>query len=180
MIQMKRRISGLLMETRVSHNKQRLHKVGDFRELLASNQEIHENIRPLLRLSLEPIVRCQKTEYAWVSSLGLERPASCRITALTRRTVPSRVPRGASWLGPSTQNTEVALVRAETGLGIERATRVSTASRPVTSGAASHKYLSRSRRHGKYRSAGQLGNCVNWRDVHKAANLRSSHTSLLR
>jgi len=31
------------METHVSHNKQRLHKVGYFRELLASNQEIHEN-----------------------------------------------------------------------------------------------------------------------------------------
>jgi hypothetical protein len=33
------------METGVSHNKQRLHKVGYFRELLASSQEIHENIR---------------------------------------------------------------------------------------------------------------------------------------
>jgi transposase len=39
MVQMKNRISGLLMETGVSHNKQRLHKVKYFRELLASNEE---------------------------------------------------------------------------------------------------------------------------------------------
>ena len=37
MVQMKNRISGLLMETGVSHNKQRLHKAGYFRELLATN-----------------------------------------------------------------------------------------------------------------------------------------------
>jgi hypothetical protein len=51
MVQMKNRISGLLLETGVSHNKQRLHNVGYFRELLSSNEEVHENIRPLLRLS---------------------------------------------------------------------------------------------------------------------------------
>ena len=36
MVQMKNRVSGLLMETGVSHNKQRLHKVGYFPELLAN------------------------------------------------------------------------------------------------------------------------------------------------
>jgi hypothetical protein len=40
MVQMKNRISGLLMETGVSHNKQRLHKVGYFRELLATPLQI--------------------------------------------------------------------------------------------------------------------------------------------
>jgi transposase len=69
MVQTKNRVSGLLMETGVSYNKQRLHKVGYFRELLASNQEIHPSIRPLLKLSRETIVRLQKTEYALVSSL---------------------------------------------------------------------------------------------------------------
>src|ERR1700734_2274525 len=38
MVQTKNRISGLLMETGVTYNKQRLHKVGYFRELLASNE----------------------------------------------------------------------------------------------------------------------------------------------
>ncbi len=69
MVQMKNRVSGLLLETGVSHNKQRLHKVGYFRELISKNEEIQENIRPLLRLSRETIVRCQKTEYALMSSL---------------------------------------------------------------------------------------------------------------
>src|SRR5215472_630895 len=86
MVQMKNRISGLLMETGVSHNKQRLHKVGYFRELLASNPEIHENIRPLLRLSRDTIVRCQKTEYALVNSLKRDPLLAERIQRL--RTVP--------------------------------------------------------------------------------------------
>src|SRR5215470_2467873 len=47
MVQTKNRISGLLMETGVTYNKQRLHKVGYFRELLASNEEVNESIRPL-------------------------------------------------------------------------------------------------------------------------------------
>ena len=69
MVQMKNRISGLLMETGVSHNKQRLHKVKYFRELLATNPEILDSIRPLLKLSRETMVRLQKTEYALISSL---------------------------------------------------------------------------------------------------------------
>ena len=69
MVQMKNRISGLLMETGVSYNKQRLHKVGYFRELLATNKDVHESIRPLLKVSRDTVVRLQKTEYALVSSL---------------------------------------------------------------------------------------------------------------
>src|ERR1700719_2170912 len=69
MVQMKNRISGLLLETGVSHNKQRLHKVKYFRDLLATNKEVNESIRALLKLSRETIVRCQKTERALVSSL---------------------------------------------------------------------------------------------------------------
>lgn len=86
MVQMKNRISGLLMETGVSHNKQRLHKVGYFRELLATNEEVNESIRPLLRLSRETIVRLQKTEYALVSSLERDPMLADRIKRL--RTVP--------------------------------------------------------------------------------------------
>jgi len=86
MVQMKNRVSGLLMETGVSHNKQRLHKVGYFGELLSTNKEVHESIRPLLRLSRETIVRCQKTEYALVSSLQRDPLLAERIKLL--RTVP--------------------------------------------------------------------------------------------
>src|SRR3974377_1189183 len=61
MVQMKNRVSGLLMESGVSHNKQRLHKVGYFREMLASNPEVPAGIRPLLEVSRDTIARCSKT-----------------------------------------------------------------------------------------------------------------------
>ena len=51
MVQMKNRVSGLLVETGVTHNKQPLHKVKYFRELLATNPEVQESIRPLLKLT---------------------------------------------------------------------------------------------------------------------------------
>ena len=86
MVQLKNRVSGLLMETGVSYSKQRLHKVGYFRELLSSNQEIHPNIRPLLKLSRDAIVRLQKTEYTLVSSLQRDPLLADRIKRL--RTVP--------------------------------------------------------------------------------------------
>jgi transposase len=73
MVQLKNRISGLLLETGVSHNKQRLHKVCYFRELLTTNKEVTESIRPLLQVSRETIVRLQRTEYALVSSLVRDR-----------------------------------------------------------------------------------------------------------
>ena len=59
MVQRKNRISGLLWETGVTHNKQRLHKVKYFRELLSGHDEITESIRPLLRLSRDTVVRLQ-------------------------------------------------------------------------------------------------------------------------
>src|SRR6202163_1005862 len=86
MVQMKNRISGLLMETGVSYNKQRLHKVGYFRELLSTNEDVHDSIRPLLKLSRDSIVRLQKTEYALVSSLQRDPLLADRIKRL--RTVP--------------------------------------------------------------------------------------------
>jgi len=41
MVQMKIKISSLLMEAGVSYNKQKLHKAGYFRELLATNPDIN-------------------------------------------------------------------------------------------------------------------------------------------
>ena len=64
MVQMKNRISGLLMETGVSYNKQRLHKVGYFAELMAGNEEI-DSIRPLLKLSREHIDRSTGWTMHW-------------------------------------------------------------------------------------------------------------------
>src|SRR5208337_3923087 len=86
MVQMKNRVSGLLMETGVSYNKQRLHKVGYFAQLMSTNEEVPESIRPLLKLSREMIGRSQKLEYALVSSLERDPLLKERLTRL--RTVP--------------------------------------------------------------------------------------------
>jgi len=95
MVQMKIKISSLLMEAGISYSKQRLHKAGYFRELLASNPDIDEGLRSLLRLCRETVVRLDKIENALVHSLEhdpllLERverltsiPAIGPITALT-------------------------------------------------------------------------------------------------
>jgi transposase len=95
MVQMKNKISGLLMEAGVNYNKQRLHKAGYFRELLATNPDIDEGLCSLLRVCRETVVRLQKTESALVRSLErdallVERvewlmsiPAVGPITALT-------------------------------------------------------------------------------------------------
>ena len=90
MVQMKNRISGLLLETGVSHNKQRLHKVKYFRELLATHSEVPDSIRPLLKLSRETIVRRQKTDYALVSSLQRDPVLAERVKRL--KTVPGMGP----------------------------------------------------------------------------------------
>ena len=86
MVQMKNRVSGLLMETGVSYNKQRLHKVGYFAELMATNKEVHESIRPLLTLSRAMISRSQKLDFALVSSLQRDPVLKERLRRL--RTVP--------------------------------------------------------------------------------------------
>ena len=57
------------METGVSYNKQRLRKVGYFAELMTGNEDVHESIRPLLKLSRELISRSQRLDYALLSSL---------------------------------------------------------------------------------------------------------------
>jgi transposase len=94
-VQRKNKPSMLLMECGVSYNKQRLHKAGCFRELLARNPDILEGLRSLLRLCRETVVRLSKTERALVGSLEqdsllldrVERlmtiPAVGPITALT-------------------------------------------------------------------------------------------------
>jgi transposase len=86
MVQMKNRVSGLLLETGVSYNKRRLHKVGYFADLMSTNEEVNESIRPLLKLSREHIVRAQRLDYGLVSSLERDPLLAERLKRL--RTVP--------------------------------------------------------------------------------------------
>jgi len=92
---MKNKIVMLLMEAGVSYNKQKLHKAGYFRELLATNPDINEGLASLLGVCRETVVRLQRTKSALVRSLErdsllverVERlitiPAVGPITALT-------------------------------------------------------------------------------------------------
>src|SRR6267378_1261509 len=85
MVQMKNKIGMLLMEAGVSYNKQRLHKAGYFRELLATNPDIDEGLRSLLRLCRETVVRLGKTESALVRSLERDSGNTVQRTPLSKQ-----------------------------------------------------------------------------------------------
>src|SRR5499427_6610245 len=59
----------LLMEAGVTYNKQKLHKTGYFRELLAGNPNIDSGLCSLLRQCREMVVRLGKMESALIHSL---------------------------------------------------------------------------------------------------------------
>ena len=82
MVQMKIKTSTLLMEAGVSYNKQKLHKAGYFRELLATNPDIDEGLRSLLRQCRELVVRLGKTESALIHSLQEDRLLAERVERL--------------------------------------------------------------------------------------------------
>ena len=63
-VQMKNRVAGLLMETGVSYNKLRLHRMGYFEQLLSTNEEISDSIRPLLKHCCEHINRSIRLDTA--------------------------------------------------------------------------------------------------------------------
>jgi len=85
-VQMKNRVSGLLMETGVSYNKLRLHRMGYFEQLLSSSDEISESIRPLLKLCREHIDRSIRLDTALLRSLERDPLLSERLRRL--RTIP--------------------------------------------------------------------------------------------
>jgi transposase len=87
MVQTKNKIAVLLMEAGVSYNKQRLHKAGYFRELLATNPDIDPGLGELLRLCREMVVRLQRTESALVRSLERDSLLLDRVDRLM--TIPS-------------------------------------------------------------------------------------------
>jgi transposase len=85
-VQMKNRISGLLMETGVSYDKLRLHRMGYFDQLLSTNAEIPDCIRPLLKLCREHIDRSIQLDRALLGSLERDPLLVDRLKRL--RTIP--------------------------------------------------------------------------------------------
>ena len=82
MVQMKNKVGMLLMEAGVSYNKQKLHKAGYFRELLASNPDINPGLRSLLGQCREMVVRLGKMEAALIPSLQQDRLLTERVERL--------------------------------------------------------------------------------------------------
>ena len=94
-VQLKNRVSGLLMKTGVSYNKRQLRYVWYFHDLVSTNPEVTDGIRPLLKICRNLIERSRKLDYALANSLEHdsllnERPRRLRtvpgvgsITALT-------------------------------------------------------------------------------------------------
>jgi transposase len=82
MVQMKNKVGMLLMEAGVSYNKQKLHKAGYFRELLASNPDIDPGLRALLCQCREMVVRLGKMEAALIRSLQQDRLLAERVVRL--------------------------------------------------------------------------------------------------
>jgi transposase len=66
-VQLRNKVSQMLMESGVVYNKQKLHKVGYFKELMATNPDISSELKPLLTICRETIVRIGKTESALVA-----------------------------------------------------------------------------------------------------------------
>jgi len=85
-VQMKNRISGLLMETGVSYDKLHLHRMGYFERLLSTNKELPDSIRPLLKLCREHIDRSIRLDTALLRSLDRDPLLSERLRRL--RTIP--------------------------------------------------------------------------------------------
>ena len=61
-MQLRNKVSQMLMESGVVYNKQKLHKVGYFKELMETNPDISRELKPLLAICRETIVRIGKTE----------------------------------------------------------------------------------------------------------------------
>jgi transposase len=85
-VQMKNRVSGLLMESGVPYDKLRLHRMGYFGQLMSSSEEIADSIRPLLKLCREHIDRSIRMDRALLRSLQSDPLLSERLQRL--RTVP--------------------------------------------------------------------------------------------
>jgi transposase len=60
-VQLRNKVSQMLMESGVVYNKQKLHKVGYFKEQMETNPDISRELKPLLAICRETIVRIGKT-----------------------------------------------------------------------------------------------------------------------
>jgi transposase len=95
-VQMKNRIAGLLMETGVPYNKQKLHQKGYFGLFVKEAVDLPEALKPLLKIGRETVDRATATEKALVRALAKDPELAERVERLT--TIPGIGPVTAlSW-----------------------------------------------------------------------------------
>ena len=95
-VQMKNKMAGLLMETGVSYNKQKLHQKRYFAQLLQQSAELPSALKPLLKIGRETVDRAATTEKALLRALQQDPALAERVERLT--TIPGIGPVTAlSW-----------------------------------------------------------------------------------
>jgi transposase len=82
-VRMKNRISGLLMETGMEYNQQRLHGKGYFAELMKNLVEVPESVRQLLRLSRASLEMFEVTQLRLLKQLRTDAQLAKRVERLT-------------------------------------------------------------------------------------------------
>jgi transposase len=80
-VQMKNRIAGLLMETGVVYNKQKLHQKNYFAQLRAS-AEVPDCIQPLLKIGREAVEQLGRQERAFLRTLARDPVLKARVECL--------------------------------------------------------------------------------------------------
>jgi transposase len=81
-VQMKNRMSGLLMETGAEYNKKKLHGEKYFKELLGTLEEVPESVKDLLRLSRGALEMFQTTQEQLLARLEKDPRLSQRVERL--------------------------------------------------------------------------------------------------
>jgi transposase len=85
-VQMKNRMSGLLMEVGAEYNQQRLHGAAYFSELLGNLEEVPESVKELLQLSRATVEMLDRTQQQLVMRLKKHARLSARVALL--KTIP--------------------------------------------------------------------------------------------
>jgi transposase len=82
-VQMKNKIAGLLMETGVPYNKEKLHQKRYFKQFLNESEELPEALRPLLKVGRDTVERITASEKALLRALAADPALAARVERLS-------------------------------------------------------------------------------------------------
>jgi len=82
-VQMKNKMAGLLMETGVTYNKEKLHQKRYFAQLVRESAELPEALKPLLKVGRDTVERAQASEKALLRALECDPLLAARVERLT-------------------------------------------------------------------------------------------------